>query len=293
MSLLLRFFEEPSGSYFLFGPRGTGKSTWLRQMYDRAAWIDLLDPQSQRSYLARPERLRDFVRANRQKAPVVIDEIQRVPQLLPVVHQMIEQDKALRFVLTGSSARKLRQAGIDLLGGRAVMKTMHPFMASEMGGLFELRESLELGMVPLVRMAEQPETTLRGYVDLYVEQEIKSEGLVRRLDDFVRFLEAISLSHGQVLDVAAVARECLASRNTVESYVSILEDLLLAVRLPVFTRRAKRATIAHSKLFFFRLRLVPVAPTQGTSRRGRGDLRRRLGRVGIRAPARVAGLPEG
>jgi predicted AAA+ superfamily ATPase len=191
------------------------------------------------------------VRATRDRTPVVIDEIQRVPQLLPVVHQLIEQDKSLRFVLTGSSARKLRQAGVDLLAGRALLTAMHPFLAAEMGELFDLEESLRLGMVPLVRMAEEPTSTLRGYIDLYVQQEVKAEGLVRRLDDFSRFLEAISFSHAQVLSVAVVARECSATRNTVESYISILEDLLLATRLPVFARRAKRATVTHAKYYFF------------------------------------------
>jgi predicted AAA+ superfamily ATPase len=246
-----RFFVPPSGSYFLFGPRGTGKSTWLAEHCSGATWVDLLDPPTQREYLAGPERLRDLVRAARGRNPVVIDEIQRVPQLLPVVHQMIERDRALRFVLTGSSARKLRQAGVDLLGGRAVRASMHPFMACEMGDHFDLDESLRRGMVPLIRMAEDPDRTQRGYIDLYMQQEVKAEGLVRRLDDFSRFLEAISFSHAQILNVAAVARDCSATRNTVESYVTILEDLLLASRLPVFSRRAKRATVSHSKFYFF------------------------------------------
>ncbi len=251
MATLLRFFEPPGYTFFLFGPRGTGKSTWLRQRYPQAAWIDLLNGEAQRNYLARPERLREFVRGNRGKIPVVIDEIQRVPELLPVVHQLIEEDGSLRFVMTGSSARRLRRSGVDLLGGRASLAAMHPFMASEMGGLFDLEESLRLGMVPLVRMAADPEASLRGYIDLYIQQEVKAEGMVRRLDDFSRFLEAISFSQAQPLNVAAVARECVATRNTVEAYVSILEDLLLGSRLPVFTRRARRATVAHPKFFFF------------------------------------------
>ena len=251
MAILLRYFDPPKNNYFLFGPRGTGKSTWLEQKYAEAAWIDLLNPESERLYLARPERLEEFVRANKRRAPVIIDEIQHVPQLLSVVHRLIEQDKSLRFVLTGSSARKLRQSGVDLLGGRAILTSMYPFMASEMGKLFELDESLRLGMVPLVRMAQEPDIILRGYIDLYIQQEVKAEGMVRRLDDFNRFLEIMSFSYGQLLNVAAVARECAASRNTVESYISILEDLLLGIRLPIFTRRAKRATVAHSKFYYF------------------------------------------
>ena len=251
MSTFLRFFNPPRGSYFLFGPRGTGKSTWLAQRYGEAAWIDLLDPETERRYVARPERLREFVGANRGKTPVVIDEIQRVPELLPVVHQLVERDRSLRFVLTGSRTRKLRRAGVDLLASRAALSAMHPFMAAEIGDLFDLEESLRLGMVPLVRMAHDPAATQRGYIGLYVQQEVRMDGLVRRLDDFGRFLEAISSSHAQVLTVATVARECSATRNTVDSYVTILEDLLLATRLPVFSRRAKRATVSHRKFYFF------------------------------------------
>ena len=251
MSYVSRFFDHPAGSYFLFGPRGTGKSTWLRARYPDAAWIDLLDAEAERNYYTRPERLKDFIRVHAGRRTIVIDEIQRVPELLPLVHRHMELDKATRFVLTGSSARKLRRSGVDLLAGRAVLCTMHPFMAAELGDAFDLAGHLESGMVPLVLMAERPDRTLRSYVDLYLQQEVKAEGLVRRLDDFSRFLEVASFSHAQLLNVADIARECVASRNTVESYLGILEDLLIATRLPVFRRRAKRAVVAHAKLYFF------------------------------------------
>lgn len=246
-----RFFDHPAGSYFLFGPRGTGKSTWLRATYPDAAWIDLLDAEAERNYSARPERLKEFIRANARRGTIVIDEIQRVPQLLPLIHQQMELDTSIRFVLTGSSARKLRRTGVDLLAGRAVLCTMHPFMAAELGDRFDLEQNLDSGMVPLVLMADVPDRTLRGYIDLYLQQEVKAEGLVRRLDDFSRFLEVASFSHAQVLNVAEIARECVATRNTVESYLGILEDLLISALLPVFRRRAKRALVAHAKFYFF------------------------------------------
>ena len=251
MTTVARFFDESAGSYFLFGPRGTGKSTWLRTRHPDAAWIDLLDAETERNYYTRPERLTEFLKAHAGRHTVVIDEIQRVPELLPLIHRHIELDKSKRFVLTGSSARKLRRAGVDLLAGRALLRSMHPFMAAELGDHFDLEAALRLGMVPLVVMANAPERTLRGYIDLYLQQEVKAEGLVRRLDDFSRFLEVASFSHAQLLNVAEIARECMASRNTVESYLSILEDLLIAVRIPVFRRRAKRAVVAHSKFYFF------------------------------------------
>ena len=241
-----RFFDHPAGSFFLFGPRGTGKSTWLRATYPHAAWIDLLDAEAERNYSARPERLKEFIRANARRGTIVVDEIQRVPQLLPLIHQQMELDTSIRFVLTGSSARKLRRTGVDLLAGRAVLCTMHPFMAAELGDRFDLEQNLESGMVPLVLMADVPDRTLRGYIDLYLQQEVKAEGLVRRLDDFSRFLEIASFSHAQVRNVAEIARECVATRNTVESYLGILEDLLIAMRLPVFRRRAKRAS-SHTR----------------------------------------------
>ena len=168
MSTLPRFFDHSAGSYFLFGPRGTGKSTWLRTRYPDAAWIDLLDPEAERNYYTRPERLKEFVRAHARRKTIVIDEIQRVPRLLPLVHQQMEDDKSIQFVLTGSSARKLRRSGVDLLAGRAVRCEMHPFMAAELGDRFDLARSIEQGLVPLVVMAEQPDRTLRGYVDVYL-----------------------------------------------------------------------------------------------------------------------------
>ena len=251
MATVARFFDESAGSYFLFGPRGTGKSTWLRTRYPDAAWIDLLDAETERNYYTRPERLTEFLKAHAGRDTVVIDEIQRVPELLPVIHRHIELDKSKRFVLTGSSARKLRREGVDLLAGRALLCSMHPFMAAELGDRFDLEATLRLGLVPLVVMADAPDRTLRGYIDLYLQQEVKAEGLVRRLDDFSRFLEVASFSHAQLLNVAEIARECMASRNTVESYLGILEDLLIATRIPVFRRRAKRAVVAHTKFYFF------------------------------------------
>jgi predicted AAA+ superfamily ATPase len=251
MEKLMRYLDQFPQSYFLFGPRGTGKSTWLEQTQKEAARIDLLDTASQRLYRAYPERLKDFIRANTDKKIFIIDEIQRAPQMLSIVHQQMELNKSLQFILTGSSARKLKQEGIDLLGGRAVVRYMHPFMAAEMGPLFDLNSSLQRGMIPLVRMAENPGKTLRGYIDLYLEQEVRAEGIVRKLDDFSRLLEILTFSQAQVLNVASIARECMVSRNTVESYITILEDLLLAVRIPVFSKRAKRALVSHEKFFFF------------------------------------------
>ena len=251
MAAIKRFLREPAGSFFLFGPRGTGKSTWLRQGYGTAYWLDLLDPEAQRLHQARPERLRERLAAEPTISWVVIDEVQKVPALLDVVHALVVEQPGLRFVLTGSSARKLRRGSWNLLAGRLVAASMHPFLAAELGVAFSLERALRIGLVPLVWEAADPEQTLRAYASLYLREEVQAEALVRDLGGFARFLEAISFSHGSTLNLSAVARECQVGRKTAESYLTILEDLLLAFRVPVFSRRAQRQLVAHEKFFYF------------------------------------------
>ena len=200
---------------------------------------------------ARPERLSERVHGSAPGSDVVVDEVQRVPELLNVVHALIESGRGLRFVLTGSSARKLRRGGVNLLGGRASMRSMHPFMAGEMAGGFDLDASLRLGTVPTVVSADDPKSTLAAYAALYVEQEVRAEGLARDIGSFSRFLEAAAFSHAATLNVSELARECETSRSTVAGYLELLEDLLLSYRLPVFTRRAKRRLVAHPRFFYF------------------------------------------
>lgn len=246
-----RFLQAHAGSFFLFGPRGTGKSTWLRNLKGQALWIDLLDPETLRLFQARPERLQERIAAQPLVTDVVIDEVQKLPALLDVVHKLVEGDRPLRFILTGSSARKLRRGAANLLAGRLTELHMHPFMAAELGAAFHLQRALEVGLVPLIWSALEPENTLRAYASLYLQQEVQAEALVRNVSAFARFLEAISFSHGSLLNLAEVARECQVGRKTVEGYLEILEDLLLSFRLPVFTRRAKRHLVAHDKFFYF------------------------------------------
>jgi len=251
METTLRFFQPPVGHFFLLGPRGTGKTWWTRAHFPGAMRVDLLDPGTLRELAARPERLRERLAAEKGVSAVVIDEVQKLPELLEVVHGLIEEKAGVRFILTGSSARKLRRGGVNLLGGRAASKTMHPFLASELGAEFDLGRALRIGMLPVVRGAEDPGEALRGYNGLYIREEVQAEGLVRNVGAFARFLEGVSFSQAAVLNLANVARECQVNRKTVEGYLEILEDLLLAFRVPVFTRRAKRAMAAHPKFFFF------------------------------------------
>jgi uncharacterized protein len=251
METIPRFFSPPAESFFLFGPRGTGKSPFMKQHFPDAGYIDLLDPETVRSFSARPERLAEIVRGQREQKYFVIDEIQKVPELLSVIHQLIEEKHEYTFVLTGSSARKLKRTGVDMLGGRALLRTMHPFLASELGERFRMEEALRHGLLPLVYSSTNPEDVLRSYAALYLREEVQMEGLVRNIGNFSRFLEAISFSHASILNLSNVARECMVERKVVEGYMSILEDILLGFRLPVFTRRAKRELAAHPKFYLF------------------------------------------
>jgi predicted AAA+ superfamily ATPase len=204
-----------------------------------------------RGLSAKPERLRERIEGYTGLRHVLIDEVQKLPELLEVVHLMIEEKRGLQFILTGSSARKLRRAGVNLLGGRAAQKRLHPYMAAELGNRFSLEEALRLGLLPVVLAGENPQDILRAYNGLYLREEVQAEGLVRNVGSFARFLEAISFSHASVLNLANVARECQVNRKTTEGFLAILEDLLLGFQLPVFTRRARRALVAHPKFFFF------------------------------------------
>lgn len=251
MEFIPRFLKDPKQSFFLFGPRGTGKSLWSKRYFEDAIYIDFLQPDVFRSFSANPERLTEVVRASPQKHCVIIDEVQKNPPVLSVVHSLIEERKDIQFILTGSSARKIKRADVDLLGGRALIRTLHPFMATELGKQFDFNHALEYGLLPLVWFSKNPGEVLKSYHGLYLREEIQMEALVRNIGDFSRFLEAISFSHASVLNISNVSRECEVRRKTVEGYIEILGDLLLSFKIPIFTKRAKRQLAGHPKLFFF------------------------------------------
>jgi predicted AAA+ superfamily ATPase len=250
MKEIKRDINIPKTSFFLFGPRGTGKSTFVKSLIDKnSLYIDFLDPDTFRTFAAFPETLIKTVNAV-NPSQVIIDEVQKIPQILDVVHKIMEERK-VRFILTGSGARKLKKTGADLLGGRAVYCRMHPFTAHELGDFFSLDKALQTGLIPIVERSSDRTKTLSAYVDIYLREEILAEGLVRNLGTFARFLEIISYSHGSVLNESNLARECQAGRGIIAGYIDILEDLLLAYRLPVFARRAKRKTASHPKFYLF------------------------------------------
>jgi predicted AAA+ superfamily ATPase len=252
MSLVKRFIDPDRESFFLLGPRGTGKTLWLRETFPDSFQVDLLLPENVRFCSAKPELLAEEIaheNRHREGQPfiVVIDEVQRVPTLLDVVHSTIVQSPHIRFVLSGSSARKLRRGGVNLLGGRATVQHMHPFFAGELGEEFSMGRALMQGLLPVVWGASDAEKTLSSYVDGYLDEEVKQEALVRKLDAFLRFLEAASFAHGTVPNRSAMARECGVSGNTADAYLAILHDLLIAFSVPPFGRVPKRRDLFGAK----------------------------------------------
>jgi predicted AAA+ superfamily ATPase len=244
-----RLLQPPGRSFFLFGPRGTGKTAWLRSQLTDALVFDFLQSGTYQRLSAAPDRLAEMIPED-HAGWVVLDEIQRVPELLNEVHRLIE-GRRLRFAMTGSSARKLRRGGANLLAGRARTLRMHPLTTRELGRDFDLARALRFGTLPFACTTKDPASYLRDYVGTYLREEVQQEGLVRELGGFSRFLEAASFSQGSVLNMASVARECAVHTKVVESHFTLLEDLLIAVRLPVFSRRAKRRMIAHPKFYYF------------------------------------------
>ena len=247
--MIARSIKQPKGSFFLLGPRGTGKSTWVADAIPGAMRIDLLKESTFAELAGHADRLEAQADAERAST-IVIDEVQKLPSLLDEVHRLIET-RRFRFVLTGSSARKLKRSGANLLAGRARTMTMHPFTASELGRRFELKRAIRYGLLPTVWVGDDPDGYLRSYVGTYLREEVQQEAMVRSVATFNRFLEAASLSQAAALNMQAVASDCGVNRKTVENHFELLEDLLLAVRLPVFQRKAARKLTSHPKFFFF------------------------------------------
>lgn len=245
-----RLIEPPKDkSFFLFGPRGTGKTTWVKSKFNKPVYLDLLEAEIFNDLLANPQRLENFIPKNFRDW-VILDEVQRVPELLNEVHRLIEKNR-YKFILTGSSARKIRRKGVNLLAGRALSYHLYPLTALELGDNFNLDHSIIYGNLPCAYTEKDPKAYLESYVKTYLEEEIQQEGLTRNLGAFSRFLEAASFSQGAPLNISSVARDCSVERKVVESYFSILEDLLIAYRIPVFTKKAKRRMVNHPKFYFF------------------------------------------
>ena len=244
-----RLLSAPRSSFFLLGPRGTGKSTWLRKHYSTAHWVNLLDESLYQSYLADMRQFATEMQALPKGSWVVIDEVQRVPALLNEVHRFLEE-RGIRFALCGSSARKLRRGGVNLLGGRAIQHFMHPLLPEEMGEAFSLDETMRWGSLPVVWSADDRKRTLSSYVELYLKEEIQAEALVRNLPGFARFLPIASLLHGQTVNVSSLARDAGIARKTAEGYLQILVDTLMAFQLPAFESKLRVRERRHPKFYW-------------------------------------------
>jgi predicted AAA+ superfamily ATPase len=243
-------------SFFLFGARGTGKTTYIGQAFDAdASWyVDLLDPEVEDRYRRRPGRLESEVRALPASVRwILIDEVQRAPRLLDVVHRLIEST-GKRFVLTGSSARKLRRGASNLLAGRAFVYNLYPLTVPELRDAFVLDDALHWGTLPRIHSLagkEEKNAYLRAYALTYLKEEVVAEQVIRRLDPFREFLEVAAQSNGAIVNYANIARDVGADPKTVISYFSILEDTLVGLLLPPFHRSIRKQQSANPKFYYF------------------------------------------
>ena len=241
-------------SYFLMGVRGSGKTKLLKQRFPTALYIDLLDQSVYQSYLSRISRFYEQISHFKKEGLVIVDEIQKMPELLNEVHRLIEENSLStaprrRFILTGSSARKLKAPGVNLLAGRAVPTYLHPFVPEELGKDFNLNNALRYGLLPVVWTSYDKENTLKGYVQTYFKEEIKAEALVRNLPGFARFLEIAGLYHGQTVNMSAIARESSNSRKTVVEFFSILEDTMLGFFISAYSPKIRLREQKHKKFY--------------------------------------------
>ena len=243
----------PARSFFLFGARGTGKTTWLRHVLPDALWFDLLRTQTVLGLSRQPEAFRQQVEAAPRGGWVVVDEVQRMPSLLHEVHALIaEHGRAYRFALSGSSARKLKHLDVDLLAGRAINRQCFPLTAAEIGPTIDVEAVLRFGLLPQVHAEpDDPVETLEAYVANYVREEIQQEALIRNLASFGRFLEVAALVNGQVVNVAGIARDAAVARPTVQGYFATLVDTLIGCWLPAWRTRAKIKELASPKFYLF------------------------------------------
>lgn len=251
----------PERSFFLFGVRGVGKSTWVRMMLPDATRFDLLDEALFTDLLADPALFGNLLSGVEPGHWVVVDEVQRIPALLNEVHRQIEE-RGIRFALLGSSARTLKTAGTNLLAGRAARKAIYPLTPAELGGDFDLGDALRFGTIPLVWAADDRREVLESYTRLYLREEIRAEAAVRNLPGFIRFLPVAALMHAQTLNVAGLARDTGVARPTVAGYLEVLEDTLLVTRLEAFEAKLRVRERRRPKLYWVDPGLVRAAKRQ-------------------------------
>ena len=246
-----RLLKLPDRSFFLFGPRGVGKTTWLREVLADASFFDLLDSSLYLEFSQSPGNLEAMIGNLPKGSWVVIDEIQKIPYLLDEVHRLMET-RGWRFALCGSSARKLRRGGVNLLGGRAITRNLDTFSYKELGNLFDAEFALQWGFLPYVQLdRKNAPDILNSYVNTYIKEEIKEEGIVRSLPPFLRFLGIAGQLNGQLVNGQNISREAGVPRSSVDVYFSILEDTLLGYFLPAYRPSVKIREQTHPKFYWF------------------------------------------
>ena len=234
---------------FLFGGRQTGKSTLLKERFPKAVYFDLLNYELRNRFKQNPELFRESLLRYPPQTLVIVDEIQKVPDLLEEVHWLMV-NKGLWFILSGSSARKIRKSGANNLGGRAIPETLYPLVSAEIPD-FDLDRAVQNGMIPRHYMVANARNRMKGYIELYLKEEIIEEALVQNVDDFVRFMEVAAIMDGEILNYENVAGDCEVSANTVKAYYKILTDTLLGFEVPAYRKVIKRKLYKSPRFYFF------------------------------------------
>ena len=249
-----KFEGSVSESFFLWGPRQTGKSTLLKALYPDSLWFDLLLTDVFERFQRNPSQLREIIMATQPAKPVVIDEIQKIPALLDEIHWLIENNK-IRFILSGSSPRKIIRSQANLLGGRALRYELFPLVSNEIPD-FDLLRALNYGLLPRHYLSENPKKLISAYIGNYLRDEIMAEARIRNVTTFSRFLEVAAFSNGEMVNYSNIASECSISAPTVKEYFRILEDTLTGRFLPSFQKRPKRRVILAPKFYYFDVGIV-------------------------------------
>lgn len=249
LNRLLSLSDIESDSLFLWGPRQTGKSTLLKQLFPNVPYYDLLKSDVYTKYKLKPSLLRDECMMLDEGSVVVIDEVQKIPALLDEVHWLMT-NKDIRFILCGSSARKLRRTSANMLGGRAIRKVLHPLVSAEIPD-FDLNKAINHGMLPRHYLIENPQKRLQAYIGDYLQQEIIAEALVRNLDSFTRFLEVAALCDTEMVNYTKIASDCGVSSKTIKEYFTILEETLVGMFIPAYTKVIKRKVQLAPKFYYF------------------------------------------
>ena len=261
--------EIREDSMFLWGPRQTGKSTLLKQLFPDAPYYDLLKSEVYALYKMKPSRLRDECMLMEEGEIVIIDEVQKIPELLDEVHWLMV-NRGIHFILCGSSARKLKRSGANLLGGRAIRKTLHPLVSLEIPD-FDIDKAVNVGMLPRHYLASSPAKRIQAYVGDYLQQEVIAEALVRNLDSFTRFMEVAALSDGEMVNYTKIASECGVSSKTVKEYFVILQETLLGYMLPAYTKTVKRRVQVAPKFYYFDVGITNYLLHRDLLRRGTAE----------------------